>query len=410
MTAAGFPKPKLVIIVGAGASQAVGLCGVKDLSDQSLADMRRIDGYPADLATLLPVDAATIRAGFPPRSEPLIDSIRRAHSYDNFEHDINLLENLVALSKPGFIFRHTQSPLAKVVNQKSVYEALFDDRCLDSLLGGTIQSVLDKLKADEAALPAPRVKVARDFVIDLDRDFDISLYNFNYDTIFDGALPTFNDGFVIDPGEPRLKRFSAQHFFRGGGIRFAHCHGATNFRVSQVTAAGGSEYGVVKIDPANPPTRPLALWAEAKTQAGDFSIVGSIVTGLRKPDKTRYEPYASYSLGLDLDLQQAERVLIIGYGASDLYLNWQLVRARQFHGAAAWRPVWITLGRLNPNSMIFQLGAWMAGAQTDADLARMFPGFYRVSILQRFNQLHMAGEGWKPDDPAQSAAIKAALA
>ncbi len=290
----------------------------------------RINDRCGDLRALLSEVIPEIRASFTPRMESLIDTIRKAHGYSNFEHDVNLPEKLVALSKPGFALHHVQSPVAKLIHAKSAYEALLDDRVLQNMLDGIIQCVLDTLCAHEGMMDAADIQAAHAFAAEIADEFGVAIYNLNYDGTHDDALPGINDGFGRDPEEEDLQRFSARKFFQSGGTRFAHVHGSTRFRVSRVTADGASEYGVVKINPSSPPAKPLVSWAESKTQAGDFALIGSIVTGLRKADKTLSQPYASYAHALETELQSAARVLIIGYGGSDLHVNWQLIRARQF--------------------------------------------------------------------------------
>jgi hypothetical protein len=420
-------KPKLVIVFGAGASQALSLAGTRELSDAVKKKLRDSDGYP-DLSGL--PDAALVRdikAQRPIRVEPLIDSIRRAGS-SNFETDMNVIESMMTLAPLNYVQAinermrardpapenvwgqpRPRSPVSKLVRVLSVYEALYDYETLMELMVQIVLTVRAELDRGQAALPPKAVDDVGAFIQNLAADFDIAPYTLNYDTILDDAMTRacggFEDGFVSD-GE--VGRFEPRRFLDATGLRLAHLHGSTKYRVSRVTAGGMSEYAVVKLLPSVPSVHPLKDVEESFTQAGDFALIGPIITGLRKAEKTRTEPYGTYAYALERDILTAERILLVGYGGADIYLNHQLLRARSYHGAA-WKPAIVGYGTPQPSEIIFLLAAAFANvdiAQMSAEMTKAAAAGGVVDI----GPLHLDVSGWLPGDVGQASALRSALA
>lgn len=62
------------------------------------------------------------------------------------------------------------------------------------------------------------------------------------------------------------------------------------------------------------------------------SVIGPIITGLRKTDKLVAYPYSSYYHTLMDSLQKNSRLLIIGYSFGDIHFNHLLDRITRIHG------------------------------------------------------------------------------
>lgn len=392
--------PKLIVVLGAGASQALGLPSTWELTEYVREHLRKTDGCPP-LDDVLEEARAKIRSTVPAHCEPLIDSIERAGSA-NFEQDMNVFESLMTLAPPSPIqdvLEHTRpkSPVSRFVRIKSIYEAFYDYQTLINLMDQTIAAVRARLLEKQAAIDPARIEVVQQFLAALSEQFDLSFYTFNFDTSTDHLVTNPNDGFERDED---IARFSVQRFLNGDGTRFAHLHGSVDFRVERVREER-SEYSVVKVYNGGPPG--LQLFAESFTQAGDFALIGSIITGLRKAEKTRTEPYGSYAFGVEQDLLETPRVLMLGYGGSDIYFDHQLLRARSLHGSD-WRCAIVGSGAMHPGDKLFQLTGALAGIADPAQaLQEIGPlGGTGHGIVRG---LHVDVGGWHAEDAGQRARL-----
>jgi hypothetical protein len=146
--------------------------------------------------------------------------------------------------------------------------------------------------------------------------------------------------------------------------------------------------------------------AKVDLPAGDHAIMGAIVTGLRKAEKTRFEPYGTYAFALERDLLSNPRVLIVGYGGSDLYVDYQIMRARRYHGAA-WRSATVSLGLLHDSKLSLLLRILGSFDELDASGKRV------RDLKEALQELSLNGHGylgpntfvdttgWHPLDPDQ---------
>lgn len=418
-------RKKLVLVFGAGASEALGFPGTRELSNAVRDALRERDGYP-DLTDLgsQPEIVRNIKAERPARVEPLIDSIRRAGSA-NFESDMNVIESMMTLaplSDVQLVLERTRardpepenvwgqirprSAVSKLVRVRSIYEALFDYDTLMNLMDVILATVRRSLKSVEKGLNPAKITAMSEFLKALNDNYQLAIYTFNYDTTVDSAVTqafgTLNDGFQSDGS---VGRFSPRSFLDGSDMRIAHLHGATNFRVSRFNASGVTEYAVVKSLPTSP--RNLSSYAESYTQAGDFALIGSIITGLRKAEKTRTEPYGTYAFALERDLLEAERVLLVGYGGGDIYFNHQLLRARAYHGST-WKPAIVTYQVPRPVEILFLLACGFANISV-ADMIKATEALAGIGS-GKVGALHLDMRGWNPENSSSTEELIHALA
>lgn len=391
--------PKLIVILGAGASQALGLPSTSDLTGYVRDHLRGTDGC-SSLEGVAEEVWPKFRRAVPAHCEPLIDSIERAGSA-NFEEDMNVFESLMTLAPSSPIQdvlgrKRPRSPVSSFVRIKSIYEAFYDYQTLINLMDEAIVAVRARLLETQAAIEPAKSDAVRQFFVALSEEFELRYYTFNFDTSIDPLIPDLNDGFERTED---LARFSVQRFLNGEGTRFVHLHGSVDFRVEQVRESR-SEYSVVKVFNGGPPGLQLQLFAESFTQAGDFALIGSIITGLRKAEKTRTEPYGAYGFGVERDLLETPRVLMLGYGGSDIYFDHQLLRARSLH-PSDWRCAIIGSGSMQPGDNLLQLTGALAGISDPAEAFREIGrlGGDGHGIVRA---LHLDVGGWHPEDAMQT--------
>jgi hypothetical protein len=424
-------KPKLVVVLGAGASQKVGLPGTLDLSERVLEVLRDHDGYPNLDGPIDARAAHKIRAARPPRVEPLIDTIRRAGS-ENFETDMHALESLMTLAPHDPVERVMQRaiadmihrlepqdalgrvrqrpPIANLVQVLPILPALADPETLLSLMRDLAATVRAELETAEESIASTALEPLVRFFAALASHYDLSIYSFNYDgtarTAATRAIGPMEDGFAAVGGEV-FERFDVRRFLDSLGPRYGYLHGALAFRVRARDLQKPTKYEVVKIPPGVIVPPGFSDIEEAVTQAADFAMIGSIITGLHKADKTRTEPYGTYAYALERDLYAAERIALIGYGAGDTYFNLQVLRAAAYHGAR-WKPVVITRHLPRPTEGLYALCGVMAGIDD-----RAFYSESHIALANGFGavgSLHLDARGWLPADADQADSLLRALA
>ncbi|MDB5052654.1 MAG: hypothetical protein JWM44_704 [Bacilli bacterium] len=70
----------------------------------------------------------------------------------------------------------------------------------------------------------------------------------------------------------------------------------------------------------------------ATAQSHDETLIGPIITGLRKTDKLLPFPYSTYYYQVQKSLMESPRLLIIGYSFGDYHINSLLERIINHHG------------------------------------------------------------------------------
>ena len=187
----------------------------------------------------------------------------------------------------------------------------------------------------------------------------LDLFTLNYDTWLERILTPYNDGFV--PVCETHQAFSPRQLFQGGPTltTIQHLHGQICFTDRLPVKpppflAGGwykvNDYEILReqgIYPSHPIHR-------TKTQSAEQVYQFPIITGLRKNDKILTPPFDAYYTRLYQQLRSNDRLLIIGYGFGDLYLNSLLEQFRAFHGGGG---KVLCIGYLQPRDWGFDLAS-----------------------------------------------------
>jgi hypothetical protein len=355
------------VLLGAGASQPLGFSSTCQLSNAVLLELRRMDRYARDDDA----DAREISADQPRPMERLIDIIRGAGS-SNFEDDMHALESLMTLAPLNAMERvflkyygrtRPRPPIADILAVSAPHPGLSDRDVLEPLMRCLVSTVRAELEKAEAVAVGAALDPLAALFGKLAERFHLVFHSFNYDesarVAAERVLGPLEDGFV-DVGE--YARFDVQHFLNAGPPRYSHLHGSLRYRVPMTEARTDAlpSYEVVKFARGSEIPKGFVDLQEARTQAGDFMMIGSIVTGLHKADKTRTEPYGGYAYALERDLYASPHILIVGYGGGDTYVNMQLIRARRYH-AAAWKPAVISYGLPDANAITYALWGVLCG-------------------------------------------------
>jgi hypothetical protein len=178
-------------------------------------------------------------------------------------------------------------------------------------------------------------------------DFSLSVFTLNYDDLIDQAV-NFDDGFTTLQ-MPRqvawahgVLRFNAQGFTqtrRSGKDFLAHMHGSVRFGY-QIECKDS----IVKYDRAvDAVASGYTTRTSGRVEHGNVMTAGPIISGFNKVAKLagNPEPYGHYYAAFTEALLSSNKLLVVGYGAMDSYVNTWLKEFAKTHGSRR-RVAWIT--------------------------------------------------------------------
>jgi hypothetical protein len=314
---------RLTVIVGAGASLPLGIPGTEAATQHLIRQEQQGRGkeifadYPPIFDELLKVlkEGSNGRAAAP-TFEHLLHAIESVHGFDH---------TVEAAVTNGLIDR------VKVLARKPAHmwlaEKLLCDWLCEVFEGASMQAKL-----------AEKWSTYKDFWATLADRFALDICTFNYDTCIEQAMPGIVQGFEAIPGEKAF-RFDSKAFRNCGEHRLMHLHGAVTFAGR---GPGVDANRFVLEDHFNdrywhpePSDARIARGGgpgSNVSQAGRRTIIGPIITGLQKTDKVlSAEPYMTYYGTLADWLESCPRLLVVGYGFGDLYVNSLLERLPRWH-------------------------------------------------------------------------------
>ena len=151
----------------------------------------------------------------------------------------------------------------------------------------------------------------------------LDVFNLNYDTWVEQSIPEYTDGFVAE--NSGIMHFDSRHYIKEcDQNRISHLHGQINFGFLD---AAEREYSNTQDELCkfenynNAKENRIVINGSDTNQSGRKIIYSNIVTGLLKTDKILWHPLDVYHSMLLRSLIQNKRLLIIGYGFEDLYIN-----------------------------------------------------------------------------------------
>jgi hypothetical protein len=327
-------KPRLTVLVGAGASYDLGV----PLTDPLTAIVRSRFENPA------PGFANYFRDPKDPDRRRQLFAAAEQHYGDklNFEQLFEFLESGLALhsgwrGRGGIAesgWTQPRSDLLELFKGRDGYaEFLSHSRLMLELTVGEVISAASAAAPNQEAWP-----LFRSFWSGLASSFDLTVATLNYDTLIEQALGWggAEQGFEAADGSfgwlfhPRLVHQRQEH-------RLLHLHGSTLFK--------GMAYG----DTAGIWNAASGHWenkwfptaeAAGRASGGDLGrtaygrelLGGSIITGLHKTDKVAAEPYMTYYEATANELRSSPRLLVVGYGFNDPHINRLVRRMTRDHG------------------------------------------------------------------------------
>lgn len=316
------PKRKLLLILGAGSSLQCGIPGVSDI-DALMKDWSR--GWKGDI-------------GMPSAGEGTFNDLwKMLEAYEaenpqpqlgmrvNFEYVLgemtalaswvspspfgNALRRMVADGAPGRDFTWARQQHDDRAQKPYFYRHLVIEQ-LAMLLRRLAQHMREKCRnLDQGAANFAEYKTIIDTLND---QFDVGIYNLNYDTLAVRAWPDAFTGFTEGKFDPRAIGARDQWGF------IYHLHGSVHWSLPRDFAFQHLPVWQDDLSAEFDDSRPL----EANMASHFVPIVPStLVAGGYKLDQLLADPVQTFYASLVRHAQQADCVLIAGYGFGDVHVN-----------------------------------------------------------------------------------------
>lgn len=266
------------------------------------------------------------------------DKITSIISFEDIYHVLELLPNY--LNSCGYKSNESAFQIFSKLNQdfenlnpQSIYGAA------DEIIS-TINNEIYAYDSEFADKGKNFCKFFRDIAQKTNLKLDV--FNLNYDTWVEQALCDYNDGFVEIPNyENKMKRFDITEYFKGDGRHtISHLHGQICFEYPEFSLEDINAYAFQEshntlykyVDFATAKSyRERSFRSSDHTQSGENLFRTNIVTGLMKTDKLLWNPLIMYHNKLANSLVSNQRLILVGYGFYDLYINNLLSQYNAIH-------------------------------------------------------------------------------
>lgn len=353
-------KPRLSIILGAGASLPMGLPSTQDLT--KLVVETKLRGFEKD-GRLCIADPSLSGAGIMrfyagsetpdelekavPIYREIYDRLKVRFEWPNFEHILAALDELYSLSysqNKSMVddYKHILSPFVQIDDlPKAMLNPIFLRHAREEIFRIISREFQQRLSKKDPS----NFKAFKSLIDSLRSHFSLSVFTLNYDDLVEQTGGVWFDGFV-EPGKD-CSEFSRKQFiekFRDRENVLCHLHGSILFGHSRQTRAGSKslselvryETAVQALDAAN-------IGVSEHHDKGYLVSSGAMISGFNKVAKLSYSPapYGYYYKALADTLTTCPRLLIMGYGAFDVHVNTWIHEFIEFHGNHR-KAIWIT--------------------------------------------------------------------
>lgn len=294
-------KDGVSVITGAGFSKPLGGCSVADINGVIESMLQRA---PDPMLW----NTFHVRA-----LNRLVNALkRRFGDRYNFEILLSAFEDSLPFRDPvPYIVPEADATIRTVATLGG-----YDAEALRELMDWALVEIIAKIDASMAKIDDEALTISRQFFGRLRERFSITLTDLNYDDCAELTVGAFEDGF--SGGYPQI--FDVRRFVSNiDDVTLLHLHGSRHLRYVE-------GLGFCKVEQTDATRHPVYV----DTRTG--GIYTSIVSGTAKLEKMTVPPFNLYLHRFMESLIRSPRVLIIGYGGSDLHLNQYLALLRRIHG------------------------------------------------------------------------------
>jgi SIR2-like domain len=319
-------KSKLLIVTGAGASIDFGMPTVSDLSGILSKETR--ERYPlladnsTNLYSYLEATIDTFWKAYIP------SALRKSPNFEDVLYSVFVLAGAFPAgrftSAPSAFTRVTPlPPVGLENNNREVNEFLLSE------FGGFLVDTILKYFRDKCrtldAYAKEELKILKLFFNSLREQFEVAIVTLNYDDIIYRCVPDLEMGFDGNG------RFTEERIFsRPEWPCLLHLHGSVHFDMRD-DANGGFNYVHWVADLNGQFNQNADGTGPRRTAEGPVYPTSVLVAGLGKTAQLLTRPFRTYFAELDRLVTQCDAVLFLGYGFSDIHLNYAFQGFRGDH-------------------------------------------------------------------------------
>lgn len=394
-------KPRLTVIVGAGASIDAGCPGVPALTDvvARLRTPRAIGNYPEfmvwDKGGPAPRQFPLAQRPSAPVVSLIIQGLRANGTPINFEtilHAVETLEPYAATTTFAQELGNVRPVIASFTDPTPRYNALFNYPLLWHTRWEIVRTVRDAvLNGAINAKPNVLPKIFK-FLDGLSAAFLLDVQNLNYDDLLERNRQ-WADGFIAQDGA--FSAFDRAAFLeaqRNGQHTMAHLHGSVLFGYATYSQEAvqymTSRRQLVKYADAESATKSIEHHpAPPNYTDGVIDEASPIISGANKVLKLGTAPYAYYYSALQAAVQRNSRLLFIGYGFMDPHINLWARETIEHHGEQLarvaivdYKPPGDAPWRLQTNPTFAELSQRLGTGRLDLSKARELITDGRIAV------------------------------
>lgn len=331
-------KPRIIVLLGAGASVDAGVPSTNDLTEFLLN---------SEIQAILPTHAefrSKSKSGFTgplrleiPVCRAVHSGLRSSFKYPNFEHILAALEELQAISSSQIGFE-VSDDLAHVLSPFVSIDSRYNALNQPGLMAFARHEIIDLLALhihEKLFLNSGARQPTNEFIRELEKSFSLSVYSLNYDDLIDDST-VFYDGF--EPGQSSYKRFDRRKYLQmcqdEDLNRLMHLHGSIRFGYPNDNYHDDPSE-LVKYDVADDAIGTFDGRSNEIFDRGTVISTAPIISGFHKVAKLTHSPipYGYYYHSFLSELMSTNRLLVIGYGAGDEHINGWINEHVVIHGS-----------------------------------------------------------------------------
>lgn len=307
-------KEKLLIIAGAGASVSFDMFSSSDIESMFEANgptKIKVRNHPESLYKYIKQGLLRYHRNRKTMNGKVISKKERDKISVYFEEVVYQLLNIYSMQadhhKNGAtaFFDLKKMPLKIGHKKVNAYDYYNEANTL-------VADLLDKMREKCSALSRSKITSLKSLLLGLDKEFQLGVVNLNYDNILYQCMPSKTEIGFDNTGSfnPDLVLNNTEWNF------FYHLHGSVHFYYDNFEIKFAKKCTLKTAVNSN-----KARYSHEETTEGFPILTSPIIVGYGKAWQIQREPYLFYYNDLARRINEADKILFIGYSFGDLHLN-----------------------------------------------------------------------------------------
>lgn len=201
----------------------------------------------------------------------------------------------------------------------------FNREAFDAAGKGVIEAIYQSVSA-ACESPALSLDTFSEFLTRLKQDGVLRVYSTNYDDLALQADPTLYTGF----GSGNGIKFDADDFWNSDWNKNSvfQMHGSVHFGFPRKKNFSIGELGWFD-DRSEALKHSIFTGSDDRRMDGSSVYRSSVITGLDKLSRIQVTPFSHYYSAISRDAMEADRIVVVGSGLTDLHINVWVCEARK---------------------------------------------------------------------------------